>query len=180
MDDFLRAKNRTIGLLQKQVDGLANIKSVCVKKCNYDKDVIAKMEKLYRLVRFNAFTTVSRESLTVPIICSPVNAISCQPLCQSFAYNVSKPRTTTTVPPEKKNGKKCANAPDVESATGLVKMAPPSVADVRSYEAPAGGNLTYICRGGRVLDRATGARTVVVPCGGDGRYSAPEPWPKCV
>ena len=48
MQDFLRAKNRTISLLQKQVDGLANIKDVCVKKCNYDKNVIAKMENLYR------------------------------------------------------------------------------------------------------------------------------------
>ena len=51
MQAFLTAKNKTIRLMETQVDGLHHIKDVCVKKCNYDANVIHKMEELYRLVR---------------------------------------------------------------------------------------------------------------------------------
>ncbi len=132
--DFLTAKNSTLHLMRRQVEGLNNIKNLCVKKCTYNPDIIKKMEELYRSVRLFQLEI----SFLNKIIWefrnfnySPVNAANCQPLCTAVGIGGAaedRPEKKKKEPKSKnENMTTCRGSPNVEEETGLVKMAPPNV-----------------------------------------------------
>ncbi len=132
--DFLTAKNSTLHLMRRQVEGLNSIKNLCVKKCTYNPDIIKKMEELYRLVRLFQLE-ISFFKLNCMGISqfnySPVNAANCQPLCTAVGIGGAaedRPEKKKKEPMTKnENMTTCRGSPNVEEETGLVKMAPPNV-----------------------------------------------------